>query len=316
MEQGMDWEQRSLFNEITRGRDLAKQLQKHLHTSSSTEMRLLLVEKIICSYKKALSMLMNSTSFSKTKLSSIGMLESPPSAANSTEAASNKKDISNKKRKTISSWTEHVKVCSGSMEGPPEDEHCWRKYGQKNIVGAKFPRGHYRCTHRMTRQLIFGVRYVGTHACKQSSHLVTVVATVEAASKEKPKQSEEVGLGNGTGTKVKTEELDSKDEIFRLFSLPYASVESEEGRNNIFSESMVEYNKMGRFSPSFISPATSESNYFSMSPSRRGSFGIGQTLKYDLTQTVSEPASVTNSPIEDLDFSVEFVTNFSLNYFS
>ncbi|GKU87971.1 hypothetical protein SLEP1_g2293 [Rubroshorea leprosula] len=59
-------------------------------------------------------------------------------------------------------------------------------------------------------QTIFEVRYVGTNACKQSSHLATGAATVEAASKEKPKQSEEVGLGNGTGTKVKTEELGLK----------------------------------------------------------------------------------------------------------
>ncbi|GLU00790.1 hypothetical protein SLE2022_181340 [Rubroshorea leprosula] len=118
------------------------------------------------------------------------------------------------------------------------------------------------------------------------------------------------------GLKLRQRSWDSKDEMFPLFSLPYASVESEEGGNNIYSESMVEYNTMGRFSPSFISPATSESNYFSMWPCRRGSFGIGQTSKYDLTETVSGAASVTNSPIEDLDFSVEFDTNFSVDYFS
>ncbi|GKU87957.1 hypothetical protein SLEP1_g2282 [Rubroshorea leprosula] len=141
----MDWEQRSLFNEITRGRDLAKQLQNHLRPSSSAEMRLLLVEKIVCSYKKALSMLMNS------------------------------RDI------------------IGAPTVPLRD--VW-------------PLSRFQTSDN--DQTIFQVRYVGINACKQSSHSATPAATVEAASKEKPKQSEEVGLGNGTGTKVKTEELGLK----------------------------------------------------------------------------------------------------------
>ncbi|KAK1582425.1 hypothetical protein Q3G72_014824 [Acer saccharum] len=37
-------------------------------------------------------------------------------------------------------WTEQVKVCSGTrLEGPLDDGYCWRKYGQKDILGANFP---------------------------------------------------------------------------------------------------------------------------------------------------------------------------------
>lgn len=38
-------------------------------------------------------------------------------------------------------WSEQVKVCSGSMvEGPLSDGYSWRKYGQKDILGANHPR--------------------------------------------------------------------------------------------------------------------------------------------------------------------------------
>lgn len=28
----------------------------------------------------------------------------------------------------------------GNMDTPPDDNHTWRKYGQKEILGFKFPR--------------------------------------------------------------------------------------------------------------------------------------------------------------------------------
>lgn len=28
----------------------------------------------------------------------------------------------------------------GNMDTPPDDNHTWRKYGQKEILGSKFPR--------------------------------------------------------------------------------------------------------------------------------------------------------------------------------
>lgn len=67
---------------------------------------------------------------------------------------------------------------------------------------------------------------------------------------------------------------------------------------------------MGSLSPSFVSPATSESNHFSMSPCCMSNDGGGFNLQTvetdpDLTEILSAATSATNSPLMDLDFLLE-----------
>ncbi|KDP21638.1 hypothetical protein JCGZ_03309 [Jatropha curcas] len=71
----------------------------------------------------------------------------------------------------------------GNTEIPPEDGYTWRKYGQKEILGSRFPRGYYRCTHQKLYQCpakkqvqrldddphTFEVTYRGDHTCHMSS---------------------------------------------------------------------------------------------------------------------------------------------------
>lgn len=62
------------------------------------------------------------------------------------------------------------------------------------------------------------------------------------------------------------------------------------------------------FSPTFISPTTSESNYFSMSPCQMSNFGRGPTFlgsESELTDLISGATSVANSPMVDIDFVLE-----------
>lgn len=187
-------------------------------------------------------------------------------------------------------------------------------------------RGYYRCTHRhsqgclATKQVqrcdedptIFEVTYRGRHTCSQASHLNVASASVkENKRKLQPQQqSQEIVFNYGGG--LKSEDMETReDDIFPSFSFPSTPIGSDNADNNIFSESIIlENNFMGSFSPTFISPATSESNLFSLSPCHINSYGLGhnvQTSESDLTDIISAPTSVTNSPIGNLDFSLDKV---------
>lgn len=219
-------------------------------------------------------------------------------------------------------------------------------------------RGYYRCTHRHAQgclatklvqrsdddPTIFQVTYRGRHTCTQNTHLASASAssTKEGAKnkqnryrhqqqpEDQVKRSQELNVNFGTSElKVKTEDLDNREEIFPVFSFPQTSItESERTEHHIFIESMMETenNFMGSFSPSFLSPATSESNYFSLSPCHMNdSFGLDQTVhtsESGISEIISAPNSVTNSPIGVFDFSlikVDLDPNFpldNLDYFS
>lgn len=42
--------------------------------------------------------------------------------------------------KGLPKWTEKFRIPDTNLEYTPDDGFSWRKYGQKDILGAKFPR--------------------------------------------------------------------------------------------------------------------------------------------------------------------------------
>ncbi|KAK1434444.1 hypothetical protein QVD17_00186 [Tagetes erecta] len=127
---------------------------------------------------------------------------------------SNKRDASRKKTSSSSSnikWKQQVKVSlEMGLEVPPNDGYMWRKYGQKEILNAKYHREYYRCTYRnthgcsATKQVqrssedpsIFDITYLGKHTCPKISKtdhpssateseygLINFSSTPESASK-------------------------------------------------------------------------------------------------------------------------------------
>nr|WCL15225.1 WRKY9381 [Atractylodes chinensis] len=133
-------QKRPLINELTQGKELANKLKNHLDTTMSAQTCEFLVAEILSSYEKALSMLNWGSGFDEVPSS---FAEISPRTEVSDPADSPHHCNKNvfKKRKTMAKWSEQVKVCSGTMvEGPLSDGYSWRKYGQKDILGANHPR--------------------------------------------------------------------------------------------------------------------------------------------------------------------------------
>ncbi|XP_048134596.1 uncharacterized protein LOC115726293 [Rhodamnia argentea] len=85
-----------------------------------------------------------------------------------------------RKREVNQRWTELVRVNPASgLEGAPEDGYSWRKDGQNDILGSKYPREYYRCMHRKVNgclakkqvqrsddePTVFEIMYDGKHTC-------------------------------------------------------------------------------------------------------------------------------------------------------
>lgn len=170
-----------LFNKVTKGTQQCKKLQIDLNlpaSSNETE------DNIHNSDDEALSHYAGT----EIRMSEYPqMLNSRPNSDDSETKDSNHKDSSRKKKSCSSSIVKRkvqVKVSLEiGLEVPPNDGHMWRKYGQKEILNAKYPREYYRCTYRnthgccATKQVqrssddpsIFEITYLGKHTCPKTS---------------------------------------------------------------------------------------------------------------------------------------------------
>ncbi|KAJ8747871.1 hypothetical protein K2173_013039 [Erythroxylum novogranatense] len=354
MENMGDWEQKNLIAELRQGRELAQQLQIHINSSSSSrETREILLKKILASYEKSLSIANFSSSASGSVVAAseqqyytgpaaIRMSESPPSLSGD-DSDRDLKDHDQKdgsrKRKDMPRWTQQVRVSPGmGLEGPLDDGYSWRKYGQKDILGAKYPRGYYRCTHRnlqgclATKQVqrsdedptIFEITYRGRHTCNQSTLIISPThqhlesqepnknMIDQTQQQHKPQtltnqhQSQELLINFRTGLKVitDTEDLDSMNEQSRP-SFHFPSTSTVKPETHMFSPSTTDNSFTGNFSPSLISPSTPGTNYFSVSATGiHHSYGGTQSFhQSELTDhMISAAASSNNSPTVGFDF--------------
>ncbi|KAK9283367.1 hypothetical protein L1049_011609 [Liquidambar formosana] len=188
---GSTWPEKSsidrkkLMEELVQGREFAAQLQTIIrkpfgdHGSLSAEE---LVEKMLRSFTETLSALNSSKSGEVCQIPETSHVGSPPSNDRVSEDSGESKKRSGlkdrrtgcKRRKTSQTWT----IFSPSIE----DGYGWRKYGQKGILNAKYPRSYFRCTHkhdlgcRATKQVqkieeepqTYRTTYIGHHTCKDT----------------------------------------------------------------------------------------------------------------------------------------------------
>lgn len=183
------WEREVVITELTKGKELMLQLQKHFDPMKQGVCQYLAAE-ILSSYDKAMSLL-NGTALSGMMMSkgkeiihstpsssTAPQLESPHLLADSSTKSCHRPS-NYRKRKMLERRKEYVEARPGE-EVPPEDGLSWRKYGQKVISGSKYPREYYRCARRCcgatkmvqrieTGPLTFEITYGGSHSCGQET---------------------------------------------------------------------------------------------------------------------------------------------------
>lgn len=188
----------------------------------------------------------------------------------------------------------------------------------KSYENVYFCRSYYRCTYRKTRSCqatkqvqrsdndsaIFEITYKGKHTCHKAGNSVPPAKPVKQEqnrSDHRPQPPNEALINFRANLRVKTDDC-RIHEAADSFSFP--SGMEYNSQLSSFSQ-LVNEDLMGTFSPSFISPDTTGSSYFSVSPYQMNSFG--QLSDSDYTEIISANTSTTTSPILDLDFQIDEV---------
>jgi len=172
-----------LATELAQVLDAVRELEAHMGGADKGEACRALVSTMRSSVDRSIHIAMSPCCV-------LGAPESPPPSADGSPRSDLAADsrcraahaaAHSKKRKTQPKWSAQVRVNSVQDVGPLDDGFSWRKYGQKDILGAKYPRAYFRCTHRHTQgcyaskqvqradgdPLLFDVVYHGNHTCAQ-----------------------------------------------------------------------------------------------------------------------------------------------------
>ncbi|MED6183529.1 WRKY Transcription Factor [Stylosanthes scabra] len=327
MESESSLEKQELKNELVQGMEVARKLKAELGLESSAQNRDLLVERILSSYDKALLILRWNGSVSKSHTLQQPTKTSPPQSP-----LPHKQELkhTSQKRKLIPKLVNHVKVNSESgFEGLHEDGYSWRKYGQKDILGNKYPRSYYRCTFRNTKDCwvtkqvqrseddpnIFDITYKGSHTCSKGKKNA-VVSAESPEMQEKPQESQT----NFQNMLTVATTNPGNEETACSFTSPSTSIGFRTQENQNFLPSVLENNPFsGSLSQTqLLSPNTPESNYFPSPFCAYELEGIysNPCSEFDVSEIISAHTSTINSPIFDFDFSLDPNFRFNASRFS
>ncbi|WZZ12328.1 hypothetical protein YC2023_105417 [Brassica napus] len=209
---GREWEKmKKELNELmTEGRDYAQQLKSQLGSTSSQESREHLAKKILESYHKSLTIMNYSGELDQVSPHSHGT-----GSPKSDDSDHQEPHIIQSSKKSMPRWTRKVIIAPGVViDRALDDGFSWRKYGQKDILGAKFPRlvsGYHRCTYRKSKgceatkqvqrsnedPMLFEIIYRGIHSCSQASN-VGLIIPVQVLEPNQTQEQENLEIGKAS----------------------------------------------------------------------------------------------------------------------
>ncbi|KAK7263904.1 hypothetical protein RJT34_31503 [Clitoria ternatea] len=133
--------------------EVARKLKADLKAPYSVDAKDLMVQRILSSYEKALLILRCNASTSELQTMNQAAPTLLPGSPISVNGSPLREDVEGaskdhqevkhdtKKRKIMTKWMDQIRVSFDSgLEGAHEDGYNWRKYGQKDILSAKYPR--------------------------------------------------------------------------------------------------------------------------------------------------------------------------------
>ncbi|KAI3832035.1 hypothetical protein MKX03_006409 [Papaver bracteatum] len=285
-----------IIKEIIQARELLKELQSQLNPSSILGHDL--ITKILCSVETSLSMIEqvkmeneSTPNSSKVHISTGSPLSDSNSISSQAELSSNLHICLITYIRAVVRWTEQVRASSETgLEGPLHDGYNWKKYGQKDIRGAKYPRGYFKCHHRRTQGCLamkqvqrseldssnFNVTYIGKHNCNETSVLLSEQYSTNKQElfckrrhwpnyHEEPgedKSFDETYINFQTSSVQVSKDKDKQFKSFPSFSIYSTTSGSKENHFYPSSVRLKTHSPSPSLSPTFIStPTTSESNY-------------------------------------------------------
>ncbi|XP_038981088.1 WRKY DNA-binding transcription factor 70-like [Phoenix dactylifera] len=171
----------AVTRELVRGRELASQLRavlRELVAGGRCEPVDALVEEISGSFARALTVLTSG----EARVVRSDPETFAPSSQNTQQEGGNGKML---KISEARCWNAGIRRrgYSGAQKvisaTELEDGHIWKKYGQKKILGAKYPRGYFKCGQKKDQGCqaikhvqrmqddppMFLVTYIGQHSC-------------------------------------------------------------------------------------------------------------------------------------------------------